>query len=263
MCLCSQAYFLAFWCIVMRITKWHFPLNWNWQQWRLRMSFWLAARLPVDGFSCKLIPPLILCSPSLSQRTVMEWVTFFSHEKLHNSNNKSFVKAPFSTPKDTVQIYGLHSFMKICLKIWIIVYLNLIFCSWSCVIIMVVKKGAHCGMSCFECTYLPVLKFCLSAKVSQTVLKSFKKITISWCCTSLWRSLLIVGVLSRDECREQRRSCMFVWDGSFSALSHGALECFVFLETPLQRSVIILHLRGVIIVNKCFEQWKEYRHVLD
>lgn len=63
---------------------------------------------------------------------------------------------------------------------------------------------------------------------------------------------------------QRARAFMHVCVGcSFSALSHGTLQCFVFLETPLQRSVIILHLRGVIIFNKCSEHWKEYRHVLD
>lgn len=50
---------------------------------------------------------------------------------------------------------------------------------------------------------------------------------------------------------------------SFSALSPAALHCFVFLETSLQRSIIILHLRGVIIFNKRSQRWRECRHVLD
>lgn len=36
-------------------------------------------------------------------------------------------------------------------------------------------------------------------------------------------------------------------------LRRSALQRLVFLEAPFQRSVIILHLRGVIRFNKCSE----------
>lgn len=39
------------------------------------------------------------------------------------------------------------------------------------------------------------------------------------------------------------RSCMYLWGCSHSALNHSALQSSVFLETPLQSSAIILHLR--------------------
>lgn len=150
----------------MRITKWHFPLNWNWQQWRLRISFWWAARLPVDGFSCALLPPLILCSPGLSQTTGMERVI-----SLH------FIIV-IKPSRRNVQWTML--------KTLIIVYLNLFFyiTDWFwwfvaeiCVTVLVVK--ANLGKRVLEC---------------QTILQWFKKLKrISWCCTFLWRSLLIAG----------------------------------------------------------------------
>lgn len=57
--------------------------------------------------------------------------------------------------------------------------------------------------------------------------------------THLWRSLLTFSLAA--ECT--RHSCMYVLPCSLSVLNHSALQCSLFLETPLQSSAIILHLR--------------------
>lgn len=184
----------------MRITKWHFPLNWNWQQRRLRISFWLAARLPVDGFSCKLLLPLFLCSPGLSQRAVMEWVTFLTWNStfvcknlIKGSNDGIFKAQPIHwCPIAVVFSWDLrvYSGCKISSTI-------------SCL-----HADKYLGDS-------KIVLVCWRVTNKLKVVPNYNHLADA--AHFFPRSLLIVGVLGLDDCREHRHSCMFVWDGSFSA----------------------------------------------